>query len=408
MVTMGMAAPIAIGAAAPGDVIINEIAWMGSTTSANDEWMELFNATQKDIDLSGWVLKSDDEKINIHLKGFIIAGGFYIMERTDDSTVPSVPADLIYTGALNNAGQSLKLYDALNNLVDQVNFLTKWPAGDNTTKQTMEKTSAAWQSSSQANGTPKAENSGGATEISHSQLPISNQNPNVQTTVAPTVLPSPTPTSTPYVNITYPEGIVINEILPSPEGADETNEWIEIYNSNTVEINLQDWKLQDTKGTPATYIFPKNTVLPANGYLVLKRPDTKMILNNDEDGLNLMWPDGQIIDSMSYQKALKNQSYNKIKNTWQWSIAPTPGAGNTIQTNAPAAAKVLPKAKKTDNKIHAAAVSNPVNSAENPFSDALETTNASNPWPLFAAAAAITIISTAVILFLKLKILKNN
>jgi len=48
---------------------------------------------------------------------------------------------------------------------------------------------------------------------------------------------NPTPTPTPIITtpaqepavavaITYPIGIFINEILPNPEGSDETNEWI--------------------------------------------------------------------------------------------------------------------------------------------------------------------------------------
>ena len=34
-------------------IIFNEIAWMGSTSSSNEEWMELKNITSDRIDLSG-------------------------------------------------------------------------------------------------------------------------------------------------------------------------------------------------------------------------------------------------------------------------------------------------------------------------------------------------------------------
>jgi len=46
-----------IQAAEPGDVIINEIAWMGSSASSKDEWVELKNMTSQDIDISGWMIK---------------------------------------------------------------------------------------------------------------------------------------------------------------------------------------------------------------------------------------------------------------------------------------------------------------------------------------------------------------
>lgn len=40
------------------------------------------------------------------------------------------------------------------------------------------------------------------------------------------VLPIKTPLQDVVIPIAYPAGIVINEILPSPEGADDQNEWI--------------------------------------------------------------------------------------------------------------------------------------------------------------------------------------
>ncbi len=42
------------------DVIVSEIAWMGTTGSINDEWLELANNTAGDIDLAGWRLVASD------------------------------------------------------------------------------------------------------------------------------------------------------------------------------------------------------------------------------------------------------------------------------------------------------------------------------------------------------------
>ena len=36
------------------DVVISEIAWMGTTASSNDEWIELYNNTSSAIDFAGW------------------------------------------------------------------------------------------------------------------------------------------------------------------------------------------------------------------------------------------------------------------------------------------------------------------------------------------------------------------
>jgi hypothetical protein len=46
--------------AGPLDVVINEVAWMGTTVSTMDKWIELYNNTSDAIDLSGWTLSATD------------------------------------------------------------------------------------------------------------------------------------------------------------------------------------------------------------------------------------------------------------------------------------------------------------------------------------------------------------
>ena len=118
-------------------VVINEVAWMGTATSTDDEWMELYNMTPYDIDLSGWTLNSADGTPHIDLEGEILAEDFYLLERTADTTISDITADLIYTGALGNGGEELILSFA-SSTVDQTPA-GPWPFGDNTSKRTMER-----------------------------------------------------------------------------------------------------------------------------------------------------------------------------------------------------------------------------------------------------------------------------
>jgi hypothetical protein len=122
--------------------------------------------------------------------------------------------------------------------------------------------------------------------------------------------------------------ILINEILPSPAGSDATDEWIEIFNPNNFEFNLSGWKIQDTTGKTKIYIFPKGTKILAKGFLVLKRPESKITLNNNGDGLKLIDSSGKTIDEISYQKAQKGKSFNRGEDGWFWSENLTPGAEN--------------------------------------------------------------------------------
>jgi hypothetical protein len=92
-------------AVSAGDVVINEINWMGSADSANAEWIELRNLSGTEINLSGWTLNAADGTPKINLSGNISAGGYFLLERTSDGSAPGATADLIYSGALTNGAK---------------------------------------------------------------------------------------------------------------------------------------------------------------------------------------------------------------------------------------------------------------------------------------------------------------
>jgi hypothetical protein len=56
LTTCLMAMPGLASAQSPGPVVISEIAWMGTSTSANDEWIELYNNSASPVSLSGWLI----------------------------------------------------------------------------------------------------------------------------------------------------------------------------------------------------------------------------------------------------------------------------------------------------------------------------------------------------------------
>lgn len=143
-------------ASAFASVSISEIAWMGTTTSPNDEWIEL--ASDSSESLTGWTLSATDGTPSITLSGSISANGYFLLERTDDSTVPNVTADQIFTGALGNEGEMLVLKDASGAIIDTVSGTGGWPAGDATTRETMQWGGSSWIT---APGTPGAANAAG-------------------------------------------------------------------------------------------------------------------------------------------------------------------------------------------------------------------------------------------------------
>ncbi len=134
-----------------GAVRINEVSWMGTPVSSSNEWVELFNDGDTSQDVTNWTISISTKK----LTGNIPARGFYLMERTDDSTVPNISADFIYTGALTDTGTRLVLKDATSAEVSVVDATSGWPAGDKDTKETMQWNGTGWIT---ASATPKAEN----------------------------------------------------------------------------------------------------------------------------------------------------------------------------------------------------------------------------------------------------------
>jgi len=149
------------------DVVINEIAWMGTENSQNDEWIELYNNSSSIIDLNEWKITTNDKTPNITLKNKIPSKGFFILERTDDTTLPNIKANLIYKGSLNNNGEYLKLIDADGKVIDGIDCSKEWFFGNNETKKTMERKNTLingndltnWQTSEGSGGTPNNKNS---------------------------------------------------------------------------------------------------------------------------------------------------------------------------------------------------------------------------------------------------------
>ncbi len=125
-------------AAAPGDVVINEVAWAGSNDSANDEWLELYNRSNQSVNLTGWVIE-DDGVPSYKLSGTIAAHGYFLIED-GETVVSTMTADQIIGLSFANAGDSLVLKDPAGIIIDKANGGGgAWYAGNGTNKATMER-----------------------------------------------------------------------------------------------------------------------------------------------------------------------------------------------------------------------------------------------------------------------------
>lgn len=140
-------------------VVINEIAWMGTDKNSSDEWVEFYNNSSSTVSLKNWTLNG------IALGGSIAGGGYYLVafdkgqdtiqyERSDvsDASVSASGSD-----NLSNDGEEIILKEGTRAIktVD-LNDNGKWKAGSNETDNTMTWDGTKWIT---AKPTPGKENS---------------------------------------------------------------------------------------------------------------------------------------------------------------------------------------------------------------------------------------------------------
>jgi len=144
-------------AVATRPVVINEIAWAGtSATRSSDEWIELYNPTAHAVSLSGWILYSaTNNDPYIALAGSIPSKGFFLLERTSSTTISDIIEDQTYTGSLSNSGEQLILSRA-STTIDQtpeISACSGWCGGYAVVYRTMERIDHADDGSQTSNWT---------------------------------------------------------------------------------------------------------------------------------------------------------------------------------------------------------------------------------------------------------------
>jgi hypothetical protein len=92
-------------------VVINEVAYSGTGADSKDQWIELYNPTEKNIDLTDWKIISGTgttTSLTISLQGTITAKGYFILERNDDNSLSDIAANQIFTLPIGTGFLSLR------------------------------------------------------------------------------------------------------------------------------------------------------------------------------------------------------------------------------------------------------------------------------------------------------------
>ncbi|MDO8752099.1 MAG: lamin tail domain-containing protein, partial [Candidatus Wolfebacteria bacterium] len=307
---------------------INEVAWMGGVRSANDEWIELKNTSGGRLDISGWQVVDKGQQIRVLFKeGAVLpAGGFYLLERTDDDSVLGISADAIYAGGLSNSDEGLRLFDGNCRLIDEVLAAPSWPAGDNSSKGTMErKNDLSWQTSGVQGGTPRAENT--VIQPSAGGSPTSPSSPSQSSSTS-------TPPSEESLATSSARSVFVSEFqVASEENA--KYEFVELYNAGSSAIDLSGWDLKKrtsggsfsnlvTNISSSTCDSISAPAIPARGYFLIAsgeyngnvEPDCRYVpsasgLAGSNNSVVLIGGDDEIIDEVFYESLADDVAYER-------------------------------------------------------------------------------------------------
>jgi hypothetical protein len=322
-----------------GDVLVNEVLYDPATGSdSENEWVELCNNGVDDIDVSGWQLET--------------AGTSWSESWTfpPGSTVPAGSHLLFGPGAggdefspnLQNGGSAtdgVRLVDNTGKIVDTLlydeNNTNALVDDQGSTAGPFASDPSAGYSLGRIPDCSDSNNNG--LDFSESETPTPGSE-NVASSAGGE------PGSCESVAVT---GILINEFLPDPSGADSDREWIELYNSAEEAIDISGWTLEAGSSSFSEITeFPSGTFMSPGSYLligdelvqesILQQPDfvAPMSLGNagsNADGLRLVDCYGYTIDTVIYGEELnEDDGWLDDFGGTPTSLAPKPRSGQSI------------------------------------------------------------------------------
>lgn len=300
----------------PGDLVINE--FMAQNDSLLDpageaeDWIELYNNTTDSLDLGGMYLSDDAAsplKWEFPAGTWIPPRGYRIVWADEDSA----QAGLHVNFKLSINGEYLRLSNVDLTVLDSISF------GAQTANRSLARIPNGTGSFRQCPPTIGAANSTGA-GIARGDVVIN-------------------------------EFCADNDSIPDPAG--ETDDWLELYNATSHDINLSGVYLSDNFSKPTKYQFPSGTTIPGKGFLVVwADQDTgqagyhaNFALSAGGEALVMSNADLSIIDSLTFGAQVTNLSMARVPDGTGPFVRgkPTPGATNFTVTGVTAARAIVPK-----------------------------------------------------------------
>lgn len=112
----------------PREIVINEI--MYSPQAPEPEWIELFNNTNKTIDITHFIIADSKDSTTLDTSGVSIEAGEYVLIAKNNlvDSIYSLEGKIIYSPfpLLNNSEDEIVLMDSLGRVIDSVKYYSSW------------------------------------------------------------------------------------------------------------------------------------------------------------------------------------------------------------------------------------------------------------------------------------------
>lgn len=114
-----------------GYIVINEFESNPDGTDADNEWVELYNDGDFDVDVTGWTLVNGDADVYTIPSGIIMANGYMVQG---------------FSGSwLDNSNENVSLFDEIDELVDSTDTLNDGYNDERTWQRIPDGTGGEWQ-----------------------------------------------------------------------------------------------------------------------------------------------------------------------------------------------------------------------------------------------------------------------
>ncbi len=222
-------------------VTFSEVNYNSNPKSNSGNWVELYNSSMSDIDVSNFVIRAHDSAKTYKIpQGTTIKANNYLVVVEDTIKFKNIhPTIINFIGPANfnlsNNKDSITLYDDSGFLVKKMSYKDSWP----------------WPQGADGNGTT---------------LELKNYNGDLND---PYTWMTGCPDGSPGEAYTpCAQKVLVNEINYSSAKTKDAGDWFELYNTDTSDFDLSYYIMKDDNDSNY-FQFPTNTILKSHEYLVV-------------------------------------------------------------------------------------------------------------------------------------------